>query len=80
MGANPKPTWSKDWLAQPEQQSKAIANGLRPVEVEPTASATLFAAAESFGILLQPDYGTLVEAPSRTEASSLVQWFSTAQR
>lgn len=69
-----------DWLAQPAQQSGAIANGLRPVEGEPDETATLFAAAVPFGILLEPDYGTPVQPPSRTEASALVQWFRTTRR
>jgi hypothetical protein len=67
-----------DWLAQ--QQSGAIANGLRPVEGEPDETATLFAAAVPFGILLEPDYGTPVQPPSRTEALALVQWFSTTRQ
>lgn len=67
-----------DWLAQ--QQSGAIAHGLRPAAGEPDETATLFAAAVPFGILLEPDYGTAVQPPSRTEASALVQWFSTTRR
>jgi hypothetical protein len=69
-----------DWLAQPSQQGDATASGLRPVAGEPDETATLFAAAVPFGILLEPDYGTLVQPPSRTEASALVQWFSTTRR
>jgi hypothetical protein len=69
-----------DWLALPAQQSAAVAKGLRPSAGEPDETAALFAAASAYGIVLEPDYGTAVQPPSRTEASALVQWFSTARR
>lgn len=69
-----------DWLSQPEQQSRAIASGLRPAQGEPAETATLFAAAGPSGILLEPDYGTPVVAPSRTDAAGLIQWFSNIAR
>ncbi len=69
-----------DWLAAPAQQAALPDYGLRPAHTEPGADARLFANAAPYGILLAPDYGQAVQAPARTEAQSLIQWFVTTQR
>lgn len=69
-----------DWLSSAAEQAQAVEHGLRPVHGEPTTSATRFAAAESFGILLEPGYGDIITPPTRSEASGLAQWFSQASR
>ncbi len=69
-----------DWLNQPEAAARAVATGLRPVDGEPDEDAALFTAAAPYGIVLEPSYGTLVQAPSRTETLSLIQWFGTIRR
>lgn len=69
-----------DWLMQPAQQARTVNNGLRPAAGEPDETAALFTAAESFGIQRQPDYGAPVQAPSRTEAAGLLQWFTNISR
>ncbi len=68
------------WLAAPEQQAALLNHGLRPAQAEPDASAALFAAAVSYGILYEPDYGQAVQPPARTDALSLAQWFTNSQR
>ena len=69
-----------DWLAQPEQQNRAVAHGLRPPTSEPDETASLFAAAAPYGIVLEPAGSTPVQAPSRTEAAALLQWFTNTAR
>jgi hypothetical protein len=69
-----------EWLAAPQQQAALLDHGLRPAQAEPDASAALFAAAAPYGILYEPDYGQAVLTPSRTDALSLIQWFSSSQR
>ena len=69
-----------DWLLSEAQQQRAMAHGLRPATGEPDATDTIFSTAEPFGILLEPDYGTPIVPPSRSEAAGLVQWFSTVAR
>jgi hypothetical protein len=65
-----------DWLVAPEQQARLLAFGLRPAASEPDTSATLFTAAEPYGIQLEPDWGTLISPPLRSEAAGLIQWFT----
>lgn len=69
-----------DWLAAPARQMTLPTYGLRPAQVEPTRDAQLFTAAVPYGISLEPDYGQAVQAPARTEAQGLIQWFNTVQR
>lgn len=54
-----------EFLAGERGQALAIEHGLRPANSEPDESATLFANAQAYGIQLVPDYGQMVEAPSR---------------
>lgn len=68
------------WLAAPAQQAALLSHGLRPAQAEPDASAALFAAAAPYGILYEPDYGQAVLPPARTDAQSLIQWFTNSQR
>lgn len=69
-----------EWLLAEAQQGRITASGLRPAATEPTASDSMFSAAEAYGILLEPDYGIAVVPPSRSEAAGLVQWFSQQMR
>ena len=69
-----------DWLLSDRQQQQAIRHGLRPAQGEPDSTDAIFSAAEPFGILLEPDYGTPITPPSRSEAAGLVQWFTTTAR
>lgn len=69
-----------DWLAAPAQQATLLDHGLRPAQAEPDASAALFAAGVPYGILYEPDYGQAVQPPARTDALSLIQWFTNSQR
>lgn len=61
------------FLAGEQGQSLAIAHGLRPANAEPTASAILFTSGEAFGIVLEPVYGTSVDAPSRSLVDALLE-------
>lgn len=54
-------------------QALAVEHGLRPVSAEPTSDASLFAAALAQGILLEPDYGQLVQAPDRGTVDALIR-------
>ena len=69
-----------DWLTSEAEQAQAVALGLRPAQGEPSETAARFAAAEPFGILLEPAYGEIITPPSRSEAAGLAQWFTQASR
>jgi hypothetical protein len=64
-----------DWLLGTAEQAHAVGTGLRPANSEPTTADAIFALAETQGIQLEPDYGQVVIAPSRTESQALIQWF-----
>lgn len=68
------------WLTDPTQQAKTVTYGLRPAASEPGTDAALFTAAEPYGIMLTPDFGQPVTAPTRSETQGLVQWFVNTQR
>lgn len=68
------------WLLKASEQNALVQYGLRPAQSDPTSTATLFAQAVDYGIQLQPDLTQTVEAPPRTEAQGLVQWFTNTQR
>jgi hypothetical protein len=68
------------WLLRASEQSALAQFGLRPAQGEPTSSAALFAQAVNYGVQLQPDLTRIVEAPPRTEAQGLVQWFTNTVR
>jgi hypothetical protein len=63
------------FLASEAQQATTLNFGLRPSATEPTGTETLFAAGQPFGILPTPPLGLIVQAPTRTNAQSLIQWF-----
>lgn len=54
-----------EFLAGERGQALALEHGLRPVNSEPDENATLFSNGQAYGIQLTPDYGQIVEAPSR---------------
>jgi hypothetical protein len=64
------------WLSAEAQQGRLPQYGLRPAAAEPAETDALFSAALPYGILLEPAYGIIVQAPARSEASGLAQWFS----
>ncbi len=64
-----------DWLLGEEMQNTVSGFGLRPVESEPTAADSLFAEALPYGIELMPDYGQIVQPPSRSAVESLIARF-----
>ena len=49
--------------------------GLRPASGEPAETDSLFASGESFGILLEPDYGQIVTAPDKNTTDTLLERF-----
>lgn len=61
-------------LSGAAEQARLPEFGLRPAAGEPEQDAALFAAGVPFGILLTPDYGQTVTAPSRGDAQGLIQW------
>lgn len=61
------------YLVRAEGQQLALENGLRPVNTEPTAAATLFALAEANGIELAPDYGLQIAIPDRSIVETLLR-------
>ena len=63
------------FLLSEAQQTSMMRFGLRPAASEPTGSETLFAAGQAFGIQTAPPLDLIVQAPTRTDAQSLVQWF-----
>jgi hypothetical protein len=67
------------FLLSAAQQTSATGFGLRPATTEPTATAALFAAGESSGILLTPPVTDFIQSPARTDAQSLIQWFVQAR-
>ncbi|MBZ0295714.1 MAG: substrate-binding domain-containing protein [Anaerolineae bacterium] len=69
-----------EWLLTEARQNALAAQGLRPVSGDPDSNASLFNAGANYGIQLAPDFSQLVQAPTRTEAQSLVQWFSQSLR
>jgi hypothetical protein len=60
------------FLAGEQGQALAVANGLRPITLEPTSSASVFNAGAPLGILLAPSYGTPMAAPSRSLVDALL--------
>lgn len=64
------------WLTGAARQSQLVTHGLRPATSEPTETASLFSAGDSYGIQLAPDFTQLVQPPSRSETQGLVQWFT----
>jgi hypothetical protein len=68
------------WLLRSSEQNSLAQYGLRPAQSDPASTAILFAQAVDFGIQLQPDLTQIIQAPPRTEAQSLVQWFTNTQR
>lgn len=69
-----------EWLASAEEQGRLARFGLRPVSSEPDETDAAFANAAAYGIQLAPDYGQAIQAPSRTDAQGLIQWFISNQR
>ncbi|MBC7810592.1 MAG: substrate-binding domain-containing protein [Burkholderiales bacterium] len=83
-----------NFLLSAAQQQNAQRFGLRPAQGEPgapagsatptaaqlTQTSPLFEAALPYGIMLQPDYGQLVEAPTRSETLALLTWFANEQQ
>ncbi len=69
----------QNWLLADAQQTRAVALGLRPAQGEPDTTAALFAAGLPYGIQVQPDYGQLVQPPSRSDVQGLIQWFANNQ-
>jgi hypothetical protein len=63
------------FLASEAQQANTLNFGLRPSATEPTGTETLFAAGQPFGILPTPPLDLIVQAPTKTDAQSLIQWF-----
>lgn len=61
------------FLMSAEGQALAVNYGLRPAIGEPDSTATRFARGLSAGILLTPDYGTLLAPPSRSLADALIR-------
>lgn len=53
-------------------QAIAIEHGLRPANSEPDENASLFTAAEAFGILLIPDYGEMLTTPNRSTVDAII--------
>jgi hypothetical protein len=68
------------WLTNPARQANTVKYGLRPAQSEPDSTATLFVQGVNYGIQLEPNFVQIVQAPSRTDAQGLVQWFSNTQR
>ncbi len=64
-----------EWLLGEDIQNAAPGFGLRPAESEPTADDSLFAEALPYGIELTPDYGQVVQPPSRSAVESLIARF-----
>ena len=60
------------FLAGEQGQNLAVANGLRPITLEPTSSASRFNAGLPLGIALEPSYGTTITAPSRSLVDGLL--------
>lgn len=56
-------------------QSSVVNFGLRPTEGEPTASDSVFGDGVPFGILLEPDYGTIVDTPDKNTTETLLERF-----
>jgi hypothetical protein len=68
------------WLLKASEQNTLAQYGLRPAQGSPASTAALFTQAVSYGIQLEPDLSQIVQAPPRTEAQGLVQWFTNTQR
>lgn len=62
-----------EFLLREDMQALAVSHGLRPANAEPDESATLFVQARAAGILLEPDYGLAVQAPSRSDADAIIR-------
>jgi hypothetical protein len=56
-----------------EGQTNAPAFGLRPADDEPNADATLFLQGEAQGILLAPDYGAILQMPTKNVIEILLE-------
>jgi hypothetical protein len=67
------------FLLDAAQQASTLNYGLRPATIPVDATATRFAAAQQYGIELNPVYGALVQAPDRSDAQGLIQWFAATQ-
>ena len=68
-----------DWLLTGKEQSFLVEKGLRPALGEVPTTASLFSGATQYGIQLTPTFQS-IQAPSRTDAQGLMQWFATNQR
>lgn len=68
-----------NWLSAEAQQAKAPDYGLRPAASEPTETDRLFTAGVTYGIQLEPNFGTAVIPPSRNDILGLIQWISVTQ-
>lgn len=69
----------RSWLVAPAQQAKLPTYGLRPATGEPEPTASLFAAGQPYGILIEPDYGQAVQPPARTDVTGLLQYVASNQ-
>lgn len=56
-------------------QSNIADFGLRPAEGEPTETDSTFASATTYGIILEPDYGQIVNPPDKNTADTLLERF-----
>ncbi|MCC6614317.1 MAG: substrate-binding domain-containing protein [Anaerolineae bacterium] len=63
-----------DWLQTPGEQARAIEFGLRPLDGNISETAALFAAGETYGIVLTPDMATTVTPPTRNEVLRMINW------
>jgi hypothetical protein len=66
----------KNWLMTESQQFRSVNFGLREAAKEPDGGSTLFSVGLIYGIQYEPDYGQLIQAPSRGDALGLIQWFN----
>ncbi len=67
------------WLLDAARQTSVLDYGLRPATGQLDETAARFANAQQYGIELNPVYSALVQAPVRSDAQGLIQWFAANQ-
>lgn len=68
-----------DYLLSDAAQTDAMRRGLRPANGAPTNAQTIFAQAQRNGILFEPPFDQLVEAPPLNDTRALLSWFARAR-
>lgn len=62
-----------DFLLRDSAQDLAVSYGLRPVAGEPDVAADLFVQGQAYGIVIEPEYGFVLPAPSRNGATAFIR-------